>query len=136
MTDQRLAGRSVLHRGADALAPRSIIIDVSEMEIQADIGVLPHERNTLQPLWVSVVLHLQPTMPLKLDQTIDYRLIVSSAQALAATHIDLIETYAFRLAEACLQHPCIVAAEVLVKKPSALSTGVPGVRVVVDGRPS
>lgn len=132
MTDQRLADQSLLYHGAYGPTAQSIIVEVSEMEVQADIGILPHESNTLQPLWVSAALHLRPALPLKLDQTIDYRLVLSSAETLAATHIDLIETYAFRLAEACMQHPCVTRADVLVKKPGVLATGTPGVRVVVD----
>lgn len=41
-----------------------------------------------------------------------------------------------RLAEACLDHPAVIEADVLIEKPEALAGGVASARVVVTAAPS
>lgn len=106
-------------------------VSISSINILADIGVLPQEIGLLQPLAVTVTLHICPPISDELAATVDYTGIVSATERLGRERTGLIETFARRLAEFCLQHPIVEEADVIVEKPSALTSGVAGARVVL-----
>ncbi|TKD49888.1 dihydroneopterin aldolase [Sphingomonas baiyangensis] len=106
------------------------IVGVEGLTLSARIGVHHHERGRRQPLIVTAWATLETAAPIEqFAETIDYCDIVRAAETLADTHVDLIETYAHRLAEACLALGPVTRVEVRIDKPEALPGGMAGVRV-------
>ncbi len=113
---------------------------VRGLRIEAFIGLYAHERGRTQPLEVDVELTLAAEGVERLAQTVNYEDLARAASALAAEgHVDLVETYAERLAARCLEHPAALAVRVRVEKPYALkeaaAAGVEIVRVRPGNRP-
>jgi dihydroneopterin aldolase len=103
-------------------------ITVRELPVMADIGINPHEIGCRQPLFVSVTLGMDRVGRDAIDATVDYRQIARAAEALGEQRIALIETFADRLAEACLALTgCVRWCEVTIDKPHALPAGVASV---------
>ena len=89
--------------------------------IEAEIGLNPDERGRRQPLLIDVTLTLDPRPPEHLRDTVNYEAVVEAARAISASgHIELVETFALRLAEACLDLPGVREARVRLEKPQAL----------------
>jgi dihydroneopterin aldolase len=104
--------------------PRAICgkIFVTGMQIQAEIGVYKHERGRAQPLVVDVELDVPIAGAEKLGETLNYEAILAAARDVAAQgHITLVETYAERVALACLADPRVTRVRVRVEKPLALA---------------
>lgn len=99
-------------------------VAVRDLPILADIGIHAHEIGRRQPLIVSVTLEMEPVGEDRIEATADYRQIARAAEALGETRIALIEIFARRLAEACLDLPGVRSAEVSVDKPQALPAGM------------
>ena len=98
-------------------------IFVRDLKLTASIGVLDHERETPQDLIVTITLDVddRPLARDHIEEAVDYRRPVEHARAiLEAGHIDLVETFAERLAEACLAEPGVLAAQIRVEKPAAI----------------
>ena len=58
----------------------------------------------------------------RLADTVNYEHVASAAKAIAASgHIGLVESFAWRLAEACFEEPRVLRARVRVEKPQALA---------------
>jgi len=107
---------------------------VRDLAVEAEIGVYAHERGRLQPLIVEVELEVEAGRRRALADTVNYETIVAQAVAIAASgHIGLVESYAQRLADACMALPRVVTARVRVEKPLALAprTAVPGVEITL-----
>jgi dihydroneopterin aldolase len=104
------------------------------LRVEAEVGLYPHERGRLQPLTVDVELDLSEGPIVRLRDTVDYDRVVAAARNLAASgHIDLIETYAERLAATCLSDTRAIRARVRVQKPQAApEQAAVGVEVVVS----
>jgi dihydroneopterin aldolase len=111
----------------------SLTIFMRGLAIQAEIGVYPHERGRPQPLVVDVELWLATGPVIHLADTLNYETLAEAARRLAGEgHIDLVETYAQRLAAACLDDPRVTRARVRVEKPLALEGArAAGVEVTV-----
>jgi dihydroneopterin aldolase len=103
---------------------------VRDLRVQADIGVNADEIGRRQPLIIHAELRARSVDADELKATFDYRELLRHAETLAAERISLIETFARRLAEACLHDPAIIRAEIRIEKPAALSNGVAGVTVI------
>src|SRR5579859_2819406 len=84
---------------------------VRGLTVDAEIGVYAHERGRRQPLIVDVELDVAPG---------GWRTIV--------------ETFAWRLARACLAEPCALRVRVRVEKPHALApqAQAAGVEIIVE----
>jgi len=107
---------------------------VTGIKVQAEIGVHGHEIGRSQPLVVDVELDVPTEGALRLSETLNYETILAAARKVAATgHIALVETYAERVAHACLADPRVSRARVRVEKPLALAPDAlcAGVEVVV-----
>ena len=103
--------------------------------IEAEIGVHEHERGRRQPLVIDVELDLAPHPVEHIADTVNYETIVARAETLAASgHFNLVETFAHRLARACLQDPLVERARVRVEKPQALAptAEAAGVEIVLS----
>ena len=104
------------------VALSTLIVFVQGLAIEAEIGVYPSERGRAQPLIVDVELELAPGHVGALAETVNYETLAAAARALAAEgHVDLVETYAERLAGACLVHPRARRVRVRVRKPQAIA---------------
>ena len=108
---------------------------VRELRIDAEIGVHQHEYGRKQPLMIDVELEIEPGPIEHISDTLNYVKVVACAQAIAdAGHVMLIETFAERLARACLQDDNrVLQARVRVEKPEALApnAAAAGVEVVL-----
>jgi dihydroneopterin aldolase len=94
---------------------------VRTLRVEARIGIHPHEQDHPQVLIVDVEIETQPRRVTKLSETLNYEAVVQAARAIAGSgHIDLVETFADRLACACLDMPGAREVRVRVLKPSAL----------------
>jgi len=107
-------------------------VRVRELPLLADIGINPDEIGRRQPLVITVELTLDASIIDAISDTVDYRKIASAAETLAAVHIPLIETFAARLGQACLDWPQVLKATVTIDKPFALTRGLAGVEVTVE----
>lgn len=95
---------------------------VSGLSVQAEIGVHRHEIGKVQPLVVDVELDVPSAGVDRLADTLNYETILAAAQEVAAQgHIMLVETFAERLARACLADPRVTRVRVRVEKPLALA---------------
>ncbi|MGO4409395.1 MULTISPECIES: dihydroneopterin aldolase [unclassified Brevundimonas] len=94
---------------------------VRGLEVQAAIGVHAHEHGRLQPLTVDVDLDLGAGPINRLSDTLDYEGVARIARELAGgEHIALVETFAERVALACLEDGRVLAVKVRVEKPGAI----------------
>jgi 7,8-dihydroneopterin aldolase/epimerase/oxygenase len=108
---------------------------VTGVQVQAQIGVYRHEIGRVQPLMVDVELVVPTNSSDRLAETVNYETILKAAQDLAASgHIDLVETFAHRLAQACLKDARVSRARVRIEKPLALAPHAvgAGVEIVVE----
>lgn len=105
---------------------------VTGLRIEAEIGVYAHERGRAQPLIVDVELDLAVAGAERLADTVNYEHVARHAQQIAAEgHINLVETFAERLAMACLEDPRVSRAKVRVDKPQALAPAASGAGVEI-----
>lgn len=101
--------------------PEALTVFVRGLTIEAGIGVHDHEQGRLQTLVIFVALTLEPQTVTRLSDTVNYETVAAAARAIAAEgHIGLVETFAQRLALACLDDPRVRRAEVSIDKPGAL----------------
>lgn len=106
-------------------------VKVRDLPLLADIGINPDEIGRRQPLVISVDLLLSADRVDGIGDTVDYRKVAQAAEDLALVHIPLIETFAQKLGERCLDFACVVEARISVDKPFALTRGLAGVEVTV-----
>ncbi len=112
---------------------------IRDLVLDASIGVYAHEHQARQRVRLNIDLAVADDGAAQLSRArvgqddlgrvVDYDTIVNKARALAAGgHVQLIETLAERLAEACLDDPRILIARVRVEKldifADAVSAGV------------
>jgi dihydroneopterin aldolase len=110
-------------------------IFVRAMRIEAQIGIHAHEYGRAQPLIVDVELAIDAAGFEHIADTINYETLLAKARAVAAGgHLKLVETYAERLAQACLEDPRAKRVRVRVEKPEALAPDAQaaGVEIVVE----
>jgi dihydroneopterin aldolase len=108
---------------------------VRGLAVEAEIGVHAHERGRRQPLIVDIELDVVAGGWRSIGETVNYEHIVRHARALADSgHILLVETFAWRLARACLAEPRALRARVRVEKPQALAPDAEaaGVEIVLE----
>mgnify|MGYP001762402153 FL=1 len=106
---------------------------VRGLEVEAGIGVYDHEHGRLQRLTIDVTLELEPRSIERLGDTIDYETVANAARAVAEQgHVGLVETFAERLARACLADGRVRRATVRIEKPGALAAVIaPGCEIVL-----
>lgn len=109
---------------------------VRDLVLACSIGAHPHERDATQRVRVNIELDVAASAASARDSlanVVDYERVVHAAKAIAdAGHINLVETLAERIAEACLGDDKVIAARVRVEKldvfPDVGSVGVELVR--------
>jgi len=108
---------------------------VRHMLIEAEIGIHAHEYGRTQPLVVDVEMDIATEGFDNIHDTVNYEHILQKARAVAAEgHTKLVETYAERLAQACLEEPRALRVRVRVEKPEALAphAQAAGVEIVLE----
>jgi 7,8-dihydroneopterin aldolase/epimerase/oxygenase len=107
-------------------------VSVSNIHVDAQIGARDDEKGKRQALEIDVVIRVMPPESDTLESAVDYNLLIQLARRLAdGPHIELVETFAHRLALACLQLERVLEVEAYVRKPSAVSPATASVRVVL-----
>jgi dihydroneopterin aldolase len=116
----------------DTIRREGLTVFVRGLMIEAGIGVYDHEQGRLQTLIIDVTLDLGAHAVERLSDTINYETIAQSARDIAAEgHIGLVESFAERLALACLQDGRVRRVTVRVEKPGALQGAVaPGCELI------
>lgn len=116
--------------------PPAMRIFVRGLQIQASIGVHPHEYESTQPVIIDVELDMGD-MPApkddRLHETLDYGLVAEKAEEIALeAHVQLVETLAARIADWALSaDPRVEACAVRIAKPQALlKADAAGVEIV------
>ena len=106
---------------------------ICDLELLARIGVHGHEQGMPQPVRINVVLDVAaPPRDDRLEEAADYEAVANGVRAIvAAGHINLAETLAERIAEACLKDKRVTWARVRVDKLHALQgASAAGVEIV------
>ncbi len=122
--------------GADAapgIRREGLTVFVRGLEVEAGIGVHDHELGRLQRLVIDVSLDLTPAAVERLADTINYETVAEAARAIIAVgHVGLVETFAERLALACLTDVRVRRCTVRIEKPGALhGAAAPGCEVTL-----
>jgi dihydroneopterin aldolase len=108
--------------GAAATRTAMTKVFVTGLKVQAEIGVYRHEIGRVQPLVIDVELDVPSAGAHRLSETLNYATILQAAREIAGGgHVELVETFAERLAQACLADPRVTRARVRVEKPLALA---------------
>lgn len=95
---------------------------VRGLKLDVEIGAYAHELGRTQPLVIDVELEAPVAGVEGLADVVNYEKVVKAAKAIAAEgHIDLVESFAERLARACLADPRVTSARVRIEKPHALA---------------
>ncbi len=104
---------------------------IRNLEVLAHIGIHGHEQGKLQPVRINVDLAVEDRAKLedKLEMVVDYEAITRKIRAIVDSgHINLAETFAERIAQACFEDTRVKTARVRVEKlhalPGAESAGV------------
>ncbi|HWQ87497.1 dihydroneopterin aldolase [Brevundimonas sp.] len=120
--------------GADASRLEGLTVFVRGLTLEAGIGIHDHELGRLQRLVVDVTLELTPAPVERLGDTVNYETVAAAARAIVAEgHVGLVETFAQRLATACLADPRVRRCGVRIEKPGALEgAAAAGCEVVVS----
>lgn len=106
---------------ADGPRREGLTVFVRGLTVEAGIGVHDHEQGRLQPLVIDVTLELEPARVERLADTINYETVAQAAHAIIAEgHVGLVETFAERLATACLKDDRVRRCTVRIEKPGAL----------------
>jgi dihydroneopterin aldolase len=104
---------------------------IRNLELLAKIGIYGHEKIKLQPIRINVDMAVEDVIDRhdRLEEVVDYAEIDGKIRAIVnAGHINLAETLAERIAQACLVDARVKTARVRVEKlhalPGAESGGV------------
>ncbi len=104
---------------------RGTLVFLRGLQVDASIGVHPHEHESRQLILVDVELDLGPLPPPRDDrlaETVDYQRLAAAVTAMAREgHVQLVETLAHRIAEWCLTDARVRGARVRIEKPAALA---------------
>ena len=124
-----MIGRSTTHLADGTAKLRHVFI--RDLELLAHIGIHGHEQTKHQPVRINVDLAVEDAQELedRLDRVVDYESISLRIRAIVARgHINLAETLAEAIAEACLEDVRVKCARIRVEKlhavPGAESAGV------------
>ncbi len=116
----------------NAARHEGLSVFVRGLRIAAGIGIHDHEIGRLQTLVIDVTLEMGPQAVARLADTVNYETIAQAARDIAAEgHVGLVESFAERLATACLADDRVRRVTVRIEKPGALDgADAPGCEVV------
>lgn len=108
---------------ADTAPPRKIFI--RDLELMASVGIYSHEHEAKQRLLINMELLVHDAYDGASDRIFDvydYDNAIRVAQGVADSgHINLIETFAERIATGCLAHESVFHTRVRIEKPDVKS---------------
>lgn len=108
-------------RCSSGMASSYTKILVHDLQLDMHIGIYDHELKAAQRVLVCVEATIRDNPNWDADaieNTFSYEDVVNAANDIAARgHINLVETYAERIAEFCLQNPLVMAVKIIIKKP-------------------
>lgn len=114
------------------------LVVVRDLELTAKIGVYTHERQDSQLIRINLELAVdRAPIEDRMEDAVSYDALVDMVKALiAAGHVNLVETLAERIADACLDDARVESARVRVEKLHAVAeaTGV-GAEIVKSRSP-
>lgn len=95
-------------------------IELRGLRLRAVVGVLPEERERVQPLEIDLDLHVDIQAAARSDDladTVDYGAVCAEVEALCESlHPELLEVLADRIAAVVLARAGVVAVDVAVRK--------------------
>lgn len=98
---------------------------IHDMVLDCSIGVYGHEQHKKQKVRINLdlaVIEGEATPSDELDQVVCYDIIAEKVRILAAAgHINLVETFAEKIAEMCLEDMRVQSVRVRVEKLEALA---------------
>jgi dihydroneopterin aldolase len=98
---------------------------VRDLEVMSTIGVHEHEKRAPQRIIVSVDLMVREEGRVRsdrLDEVLDYGGTVRTVERICrAGHVNLLETLAERVADACLGDQRVLAVRVRIEKPDVIA---------------
>ena len=112
------------------MSNRPVLVIIRDLEMLARIGIHGHEQGKSQPIRINVWLTGEADCTSDhLSGAIDYEAVADKIRALvSAGHINLAETMAERIANACFEDKRVTHARVRVEKlhaiPGAEAAGV------------
>lgn len=114
------------------LAAASSRVFLRALTLDAHIGYYAFEKGAAQPLVLDIELSLDTRRfgDDRISRTVDYDILARHAHELAASHVDLLETFAERLADRCLTLDHVLAVRVRIEKPRAVPNAMAGVEIV------
>lgn len=96
------------------------LIEIVGLQAYGYHGVFAHERDNGQMFFADITLSVNPSAHDDLSTTVDYGAVADAAHAiLGGPPVNLIETVAEMIADACLDFTGVRAVEVAIHKPSA-----------------
>lgn len=100
-------------------------IFVKDLELEMFIGVLEEEKTSKQRVIINIEVEVEPNTQWQADNISDvvsYVDLIERTQMIAdAGHINLVETFIEKIAEACLSFPSVLNARVNAQKPDIIS---------------
>lgn len=122
----------------DTPSPRLCRLFVSDLRLDAHIGIYPSEHGRTQPIRLAIdAVTEEPEMPLLGDEedivrVVSYEsFVVAAREIVAEGHIPLVETLAERLAERCLADPRVRQVRIRVEKLAAFpDAGAVGIEIL------
>lgn len=95
---------------------------VKGLKLEAEIGVYAHEHGIRQPLIADVEMDIIAAGWERLAETVNYEVIAEKARRTAAEgHFQLVEAFAERLGQMCLEDERVTRVRIRVEKPLALA---------------
>ncbi len=117
-------------------------IIISDLLLQASIGIYPHERVEKQPILLSLKLKLTPTYATDTSKMLDtkeilcYKELVDDVKKIVAhEHIELLEDLAEMIAQCCFNREQVQSLKLRLQKTNAIAEakGV-GIEVITQRR--
>ena len=104
------------------MSTRRVILD--DLQVQASIGMLEHERLALQPLIIRAAFDTDAALPVDdadIGTVLDYRLLRTALiEEATSAHIDLLETLVDRtLTRVLRDFPQVRSVKIRICKPQA-----------------
>jgi len=112
-------------------APQTVQVGLTNLKIQAEIGIDPSEIGRTQPLELDILLTLAAPPHEDLLKTVDYTSIARFAHEMGTQPTGLIEAFGHKLATHCYKLDNVIHADVVVRKPQAITDAVAQIRVQI-----
>ena len=104
---------------------KSRLVFVRDLEIDAIVGVFPHEKNDAQRIVINAELRVTDDVADigdRLENVVCYGDVIDVIRAVCADgHVNLLETLAEKIAKLALENPRVLAIRVSIEKPDVFA---------------